>query len=216
MKLDQRTIHILKNFSEINKSIVFKPGDTIGTMAEGKNIIAKAKVAQIFEHEFAIYDLGRFLGALSLFKEPEVELHAHSMTIRSGDQELNYIFCEPSLVLQPVPIRMPETIAKFRLQAPNLSGVIKGMDVLKLPQLGFIGDGTTISAQAIDSANPSGDNFKIANLGTTDRTFRFVFKAEVLKMIPGDYDVTITKGIAHLAGNEIDYWIVAEAKFSKF
>jgi hypothetical protein len=45
-------------------------------------------------------------------------------------------------------------------------------------------------------------------------TFRFVFKTENMKMIPGNYDVEISsKGISHflLQGTKLQYWIATES-----
>ena len=61
MQISRQTFDILKNFSEINSGILVKPGDKLETISSLKNILAKADVTELFETEFAIYDLTEFL-----------------------------------------------------------------------------------------------------------------------------------------------------------
>ena len=67
------TIEVLKNFCSINKSIVIKPGNQIATLSINKNILAIADVEEQFDSQISIYDLGVFLGGLSLFDQPKID-----------------------------------------------------------------------------------------------------------------------------------------------
>ena len=60
MKISEATISVLRNFSDINNNILFKPGKSIATMSTMKNIMAKADVAEEFESEFGVYDYQSF------------------------------------------------------------------------------------------------------------------------------------------------------------
>ena len=71
MKLDTKTVNVLKNFSTINPSILFKEGCILDTMAPNKGIIAKAVVPSNFPKRFAIYNLSKFLGCMSLINDPD-------------------------------------------------------------------------------------------------------------------------------------------------
>ena len=62
MKLSNKTVDVLKNFSTINQNLIIKEGNTLTTMSAMKNIVAKAEVEQTFPKEVAIYDLNEFLG----------------------------------------------------------------------------------------------------------------------------------------------------------
>ena len=57
MKLNENTVSVLKNFSNINQNILVKEGDTLHTMSTMKNIIGRAKIDETFDREFGIYDL---------------------------------------------------------------------------------------------------------------------------------------------------------------
>ena len=66
MKLSKHTLNMLKNFSDINMSIEIKKGNLLRTVSVQKNILAQAKLEDEFPKDFAIYELNRFLGAVSL------------------------------------------------------------------------------------------------------------------------------------------------------
>lgn len=216
MKLEGRTLSILKNFATINPSVLFKPGDTLKTVSPNKTILAHARMKDEVQNQFAIYDLSKFLSVLSLFEKPQLEVQEKFMVIKDDQQRVNYTFADPgSIVVAPEKtpqITNPEI--QFRLTAASLDKVQKAMGVLKMPELAVTGDGSTIFVEATDSKNPSGDNFAVV-VGDTSHTFKMIFKAENIKIISGDYDVSISsKGIAHFATDDIEYWIVAEASSS--
>ena len=66
MKLSDSTLSLLKNFSSINQSILFKEGSKLRTISVMKNILAEATVNEEFARDFGIYDLNQFLNGLSL------------------------------------------------------------------------------------------------------------------------------------------------------
>ena len=73
--ISRPTIEVLKNFCSINKSIVIKPGNQVATLSINKNILAIADVEEQFDTQISIYiyDLGVFIGGLSLFNEPKID-----------------------------------------------------------------------------------------------------------------------------------------------
>ena len=75
MKLSKHTLNMLKNFSDINMSIEIKKGNLLRTVSVQKNILAQAELEDEFPKDFAIYELNRFLGAASLFDDPEFEFN---------------------------------------------------------------------------------------------------------------------------------------------
>jgi len=66
MKLSEKTLGILQNFSKINQNILIKQGKKLKTMSIMKNILAEADVTEDFDKDFGIYDLNEFLTVLSL------------------------------------------------------------------------------------------------------------------------------------------------------
>ena len=68
MKLSDSTLSLLKNFSTINQSILFKQGNRLRTMSVMKNILAEATIDEELPKDFGIYDLSQFLNGLELHK----------------------------------------------------------------------------------------------------------------------------------------------------
>ena len=72
MKLSDKTLSVLKNFSSINQSILFKSGNKLRTISVMKNILAEATITEEFPKDFGIYDLNQFLNGLGLHQNPEL------------------------------------------------------------------------------------------------------------------------------------------------
>lgn len=217
MKLTTRTNQVLKNFSTINPAIMFKPGAVLRTMSPLKTVLAQATVKEEFENEFAILDLSRFLSALSLFSDPSLHFHTGFLSISDGQQKVNYRFADPKIVSSMIVLpsdkspNVPDPEIAFKLTQDVLSKVQKGMAVFGMPELAICGDGSTMTIEAIDVKRPSGDNFAVI-LGNTPHKFKMVFKSENMKLIQGDYDVSISsKGIGHFKCDDVEYWIATEA-----
>ncbi len=213
MKLSPKTIQILKNFSTINPSIVIKPGNVLASIAANKTVLAKATVPDTFDRQVPIYALNRFLSALSLFQDPDVEFGDGAAVIRGGKSAITYHYSDPAIILAPPEkdIKLPSVEVECLITNKAFQDVLKAMSVLGLPELAIVGDGTELTIQAIDVKNPSADAFSVG-LGDTDRTFRAVFRAENIKLIDGDYQVRISsKGISQFVGVEATYFVAVEA-----
>jgi hypothetical protein len=212
MEFENRTITILKNFANINPSIMFKPGTSLRTMSPQSTVLAQATISETIPSSFAIYDLSRFLGVMSLFNYPEINCLEKYAEISDGHQKVKYTFADPQMIALPMdknPTVSPDI--QFKLTSDSLNKVLKAMGVLSMPELAVAGDGTNVTVQAIDSRNNTGDSFAL-NVGTTPYTFRMIFRAENMKLIQADYDVTIAfKGVAHFKCDDIEYWIATEA-----
>ena len=212
MKIDTNTINVLKNFAKINPSIVIQEGNTLKTISTSKTIMAKATVTTEFDKRFAIYNLDRFISALSLFNNPELDFNDKYVNIFDANKSTHYTYADESTITKTPEkeIKLPSIDVTFTLTNDNLKDVEKAAGVLGLPEIVVVGDEKLISLQAADTKNPSGDVYSI-EIGTTNKTFKAIFKSENIKIIPGDYEVSIcSKGISCFKGKEADYWIAVE------
>ena len=222
MKLSKHTINMLKNFSDINMSIEIKKGNLLRTVSVQKNILAQAELEDEFPKDFAIYELNRFLGAASLFDDPEFEFNAKSAKIGTTRHSVDYVYCDPSMIVTPPEnnITFPDPEVKFSLSQDALSQIMKASNVLGTPEIAIEGGphpNDVIRLKALDVSNDSTDTFKVVLDEKSGHTFRFVFKTENMKMIPGNYDVEISsKGISHFIsqGQKLEYWIATESTSS--
>ena len=219
MKLSKHTLNMLKNFSDINMSIEIKKGNVLRTVSVQKNILAQAELEDEFPKDFAIYELNRFLGAVSLFDDPELEFNAKSVNIGITKHSADYVYCDPSMIVTPPEnnITFPDPEVKFTLTQDSLSQVMRASNVLGTPEIAIEGGphpNDSIRIKALDVNNDSTDTFQVVLDEKSGHTFRFVFKTENMKMIPGNYDVEISsKGISHfsLQGIKLQYWIATES-----
>lgn len=213
MKFDANTIQVLKNFATINPSMVFKPGSTISTISPTKTILAKAKVAQEFDSVFGIGDLSRFLSTLSLFENPSMELTESAVEIKGSGRKITYRYTSTDVIMTPPDkdIKFPEAEVSFRLEGVEFQELMKALSVLSLPEVAVVGDGSKVMLQAMDSKNPSADNYSV-EVGETTDEFRMIFLAENLKILPGSYDVMISsRGLSKFSSDSLEYYIAVEA-----
>ena len=212
MKICTNTVNVLKNFAKINPSIVVQEGNVLKTISPSKTIMAKAKVETDFATRFAIYNLDRFISTVSLFTDPELNFGDKSVEIFDGNKRTQYTYADESTITKAPDkeINLPSVDVSFLLTNDHLKDVEKAAGVLGLPEIVVFGDGKNIFLQAEDTKNPSGDVYSI-NIGDTDKTFKAIFKAENIKIIPGEYQITISsRGISHFSGKEVEYWIAVE------
>ena len=98
MRLSEQTVSLLKNFAGINQNIQFKAGSKLQTISAQKNILVDAEVPELFPSDFAIYDLNKMLGVMSLFQDPELEIGDKTMKVGG---KVNYMFADPSMIVTP-------------------------------------------------------------------------------------------------------------------
>ena len=217
MKISDNTISILRNFSDINANILFTPGQTLSTMSTMKNIMAKADVEEQFETEFGVYDLPEFLRALDSFQQPVLKFNG-SANLKIQDEKstlsARYAFADKSTLRYPSKqISMPDKTVTFTLNNSDYESVKKLYTNLSLPDIAFKGEKGKIKLVALDKKN-SNSNESSVTVGDTDLEFTEYVKAENMKIIPGDYDVALSKAkIAHFINKKVkvQYWIALEA-----
>lgn len=213
MKIDTNTVNVLKNFAKINPSIVVQEGNVLKTISPTKTIMAKAKVNTDFPQRFAIYNLDQFIALLSTFTDPNLKFQEKSVHISEENRNGHFTYADESTVSKPPEreISLPTVDVEFHLTNSDLRDVEKAAGILSLPEIAVIGDGESIKLQATDSKNPTSNDYSIV-IGTTDKVFKAVFKAENIKIIPGDYDVTISsRGISKFINNDVEYFIAVES-----
>lgn len=213
MKLSKETLTIFKNFASINSNITLKPGRMINTISAGKNIIAEAVVSEEFQSEFGIYDLNEFLGVLSLFSDPDLTFSEKYVTIKENKNSVKY-FAASSNILAVVPVikAFPDADIKFDLTSATLTQIHRVASILKVEDFSLIGDGSTIIAQVGNKTSSTGNTFD-TEVGVTDKKFRVNFKVENIKVLPGDYTVSIgAKKISRFqaVNQELVYFIAIE------
>jgi hypothetical protein len=219
VKFNSRTIQILRNFSTIHQALIFKPGNVLKVISDTKSILAKATIDTQIDGSFAIYDVPKFLSAVSMFEDPELTPHDSYLEIRQGNEKIHYICAEPSLIKAPPEkdIVLPEPDVVFELKNDTINRVLKGMAITGANALCITGEdgkifleAKTIGSSKAANGNTGAPSYR-AEVGETPKKFSFIFMAENIKLLSGDYNVSISqRGLAHFKGNDIEYWVAVE------
>lgn len=218
----KQTLEVLKNFSGINQSIYIKSGNKIATISPQKNIIAESIVDDNFPEDVPIFDLPKMLGILSMFPEKyNIEYYSKNLKIVGNNgQQVTIFYTDPDMFEWPknsIDESMFEFEIEFNLKQEDLQSLIKGSNILGLPDFVVVGDGENIYIQCTDIRTDSNDIS--INVGKTTANFSVVFSIDnIMKLIPTNYEVKISsKSISKFYcptynnNKGITYWIAVEA-----
>ena len=215
MKLSDKTISVLKNFSSINQSILFKEGSKLRTISLMKNILAEATVTEEFAKDFGIYDLNQFLNGLSVHQSPELDFTNEGyVMIREGNSRSKYFFADPNVIVTPPEkeITLPSEDVCFELSTAVLEKLLKAAAVYQVPDLSAIGENGVVKLVIRDKKNDTSHGHEEI-VGETDATFSFNFKIENIKVLPGTYDVVVSQKLLSRftsKNHDLTYYIALE------
>ena len=217
--LSRKTLDVLKNFSTINSSIVFRKGSTVRTISNAENILAKFTGEEVFPVDFAIYDLSQFLSGISLFSDPQLEFdNENFVSIRGGRQSARYFFSDPEITLKSAPeknVNFPGSDLQFNLTGEDLIALQKASAVYSLPDLTFqsIEGHDEIKLILRDKENDTSNTYDITVAGSTTGTYTLDLKIENIRLLPGDYTVKVSQHLISEWTNvntDLTYYIALE------
>ena len=217
--LSRKTLDVLKNFSTINSSIVFRKGSTVRTISNAENILAKFTGEEVFPVDFAIYDLSQFLSGISLFSDPQLEFDNESfVSIRGGRQSARYFFSDPEITLKSAPeknVKFPGSDLQFNLTGEDLIALQKASAVYSLPDLTFqsIEGHEEIKLILRDKENDTSNTYDITVAGCATGTYTLDLKIENIRLLPGDYTVKVSQHLISEWTNvntDLTYYIALE------
>lgn len=217
MELSENTLSVLNNFSSINQNIMIRAGNVIKTISEARNVLATAVVDVDFPKDVGIYDLNEFLGVLNLVDTPNLKFDDEFVVINdsTGRSKVKYFFSpEETLTTPSKDIKMPEGDVTFVLDNNTLNRLKKAASTLGHNEVSITGKNGVLSLSVVEAQNSTSNAFSIDVDGEFgDVTFNFILNISNLKILPGDYDVSISnKLISHFSHKEmnVQYWIALE------
>ena len=215
MQLSKETLSKIKNFAEINQNLLIKNGSTLSTLSAGKTVMADATVPETFKvatNGFGIYDLNEFLGIISLFDNPDLDFSDKYVTISEGKTSIKYFAADPSVLTFPTKaLVFPDPEITFNMTSNILQSIRKVAAVLKTSDVSIVGDGSEIKFQVGDKKNATANSYSSV-IGQTDKEFVVNLKVDNLKLLPGDYTVSISsKKISRFSNTELTYFVAIEA-----
>jgi len=215
MKLSDKTLTLLKNFSSINQSILFKEGSSLRTISVMKNILAEAKIEEELPKDFGIYDLNQFLNGLNLHQNAELDFQNDGyVVIKEGKSRSKYFFADPNVIITPPEkdIALPSEDVCFLLDTKELDKLLKAAAVYQLPDLSVVGEVGVVKLVVRDKKNDTSNDFSVI-VGETNEVFTFNFKVENIKILPGSYEVVISRKLLSRFKNtsfDVTYHIALE------
>ena len=215
MKLSDKTLSVLKNFSTINQSILFKQGSKLRTISVMKNILAEATITEEIPKDFGIYDLNQFLNGLSLHQSPELDfVNDGHVVIKEGRMRSKYFFADPNVIITPPDkaIDLPTEDVSFELSTDQLDKLLKAAAIYQLADLAVEGGDGVVKLLVRDKKNDTSNSFSVT-VGETDKVFSFNFKVENIKILPGTYDVSVSSKLLSRftsKNQDLTYYIALE------
>ena len=215
MKLSDSTLSLLKNFSTINQSILFKKGNKLKTISVMKNILAEATVSEEFPKDFGVYELNQFLNGMALYNSPELDFQDNSyVVIKEGKSRSKFFFAEPNVIVTPPdkPLELPSEDVTFEVSTDQLEKLLKAAAIYQLPDLSVVGDSNGVKIVVRDKKNDTSNDFSIT-VGETSDIFSFNFKVENMKILPGTYDVVVSQKLLSRftsKNHDLTYYIALE------
>ncbi len=215
MKLSESTLSLLKNFSTINQSLLFKQGNRLRTISVMKNILAEATIEEELPKDFGIYDLNQYLNGLALHNNPELNFEADNyVVIKEGRSRSKYFFADPSVIITPPEksIELPSEDVTFDLSTDQLDKLLKAAAIYQLPDLSVVGGDGVVKVLVRDKKNDTSNDYSVI-VGETESTFSFNFKVENIKILPGTYSVVVSQKLLSRFTNknqDLVYYIALE------
>jgi len=213
MKISKATLDVLKNYASINTNILVREGNTLATISTGKNIFSRTTVAETFDREFAIYDLNSLLALLTLMEDTEVEFGEGSITISKDRSQFEYYYADPSIVVAaPDKTIEVDNHYNFNLSSQDVQMVMKAAAIVSAPMLSVVSKGGQVTLSVGDPSTPRSNTFRNI-IGDCDKEFDCRLAIENFKIIPGDYEVTLSqKKFMYLKNKntDIQYWLALE------
>ena len=219
MQLSNDTMDVLKNFSTINPNLVIESGQKIQTISESKTVMAMAEIVEDFPNQVGIYDLNEFLSVLNLIDSNNIEFADKYLRISStagNAQKVTYYYSNPEILTTPSKdINMPDVDVGVTLGAEVLSKIKQASSVLGHNDLSIMGKDGVLEARIFDAKDNTANDYTllIESDNTSKGEFNFDFNIANLKLIPGDYFISLSsKKISHWQNTNfpVEYFVALE------
>ncbi|AGR47673.1 sliding clamp DNA polymerase accessory protein [Sinorhizobium phage phiM7] len=216
MKFNEKTLSILKNFSTINPSVMLRKGNLIKTVSPQKDVMAVSTIEDTIDGDAGIYNIAQFLSSLTLFSDPEVKFENGYFAISDGKRSVHYTFAAENLILTPAKDSLPVdgVHTEFDISWSEIKNLINAASVLQLSDIQFTpsGDGS-VTISTTDKKNPTTNVYSVVLPATESGTGKRVeISTTKLKLIQGDYHVSLGTNIAEFKSDTVTYWIAVESE----
>lgn len=224
-KMPEKIVSVLKNFSQLNPSLVISP-DKVEVISTHKSAIGTYTFDEPLPMEdvMGLYDTSEFLSILSIYKTPDLTVSEKKVIISEGSSKVIYFTTASSLLPKVLVqnkynaddirtrINSLECEIDFVLPAEKLNMLLKMSSLLKSESIFFESVDGIIRITVGDQLESSNNTWEIDI--TTDvnaSTLEGALKLNVsdLRLIPSDYKVKISsKGMSSFVSSlGVEYFI---------
>ena len=212
MQLSDYTKKLLENYVSINGGIVIRKtpeGETktlLRTIDRNQLLYSQSLIPETFNVNVSLHDLKAFLNVVSGFTNPEITLHDTHLIVSEGSSAVKLVYAEPNMITHPQkPFVQPAEDFSFELKQDVLAKVLNFSNILSLPHLRVFNNAGTLVLQTLDRSNPDTNTYDM-EVGTVDPATNIdvYFKRELIKMVPGDYKVSVNTKTAATFTNLVD------------
>ena len=179
--------------------------------------MAVANLDQAFTSTVGIYNLDEFLAVLGLVDAPDLSFAEEFVTVSdsSGRSNVKYFYSDESILTTPQKdITMVESEVKFTLDLATLNKVKRAAGALGHEKMTITANDGSIKLTVVDPNNATSSAFDITVPGSYEtEDFMFVMNVANLKLIDGDYEVSVSsKLISEFKNTSTDvvYYIALE------
>lgn len=214
INLDSDLVKVLKNFAKINNSIyIKKDSNVITTTSSSKNILARYEHLQTFPVDVCIYDLTKFINVINAYETFDLDFTEQYVLVISGKEKSKIFFADPEIICYPSnEIKMPKIVLSFVIQNDIIERINKLASTLGVNDICFtVNKSNDLIVQVLDSKNVSSNTHEIIiGANPSVNSFEYYFSVDNLKILPGNYTISITDQIiSQFSHNDmnIKYWI---------
>lgn len=211
MKISEDTMNVLKNYANINTSLIIFPGNEIKTVAPGLEILSNAKVSETFTEKVSIFDLPQFLGACSTIKNPDFDFKNDHVVISSGKSRIKYWYASDGL-MTTLETNLKRSLKNltfeytFEITHETIADINKARGALKVGNLSILSQDGRIVLKVHDKDDTSSNVYEI-DIGDNTTGHEFSFNFDImnsLKIIPGNYVVELNPKVARFTAKDLD------------
>jgi hypothetical protein len=214
---DEKTIKIMKNFADINPSMLIEP-DKIAVINNAKSVVARYTFDTPFDFApFGLYNTVDALGFISALGKPTIEIKDTYINIIGINGDKVKYFTQAENLLTKVPliedkfIKVPLEL-DFILTADKLAIIDKMADLLKAKYIFFETEGKQIRITVGDEITDSSiNNYDICiddNIKVNSAQSIIKILITDFKILPGEYEIKINPKITKWANlNGVIYYI---------
>lgn len=201
--LNDTTLEILKNFSNINPQVVFKEGRAQRACNDTRNFIADVELPDALPKDCALFELSRLLGIIDVCrtdKLPTIAFGDSSLVVEHVHGRVTIPYAHKDVVAAPpsVQFHMTKPIGSFDLPYELWSRIKKTAGVLQTTALHIIVDKKgELVLKLVNEKDKGGDamgsaSYRMPNTVVREATENiWSVKFDALHLLQGNYKVEV-------------------------